>query len=91
MEWYVDTVIKCIIAHATTNRMILFCLIAANGCGMFLIFQAFCRYMKIKKHPDWRNDDDFLCDLYDSIYFDIAFVVGYLFGFFNEYLLSFLN
>ena len=47
--------------------------------------------MKIKKHPDWRNDDDFLCDLYDSIHFDIAFVVGYLFGYFNEYLLSFLN
>lgn len=58
---------------------------------MFLIFQAFCWYMKIKKHPDWRNDDDFLCDLYDSIHFDIAFVVGYLFGYFNEYLLSFLN
>ena len=37
MEWYVDTVIKCIIAHATTNRMILFCLIAANGCGMIYL------------------------------------------------------
>lgn len=40
MEWYVDTVIKCIIAHATTNRMILFCLIAANGCGMLYQIKA---------------------------------------------------
>lgn len=58
---------------------------------MLLILQAFCWYMKIKKYPDWRNDDDFLCKLYDSIIFDIAFVVGYLCGYFNEYLLTFLN
>ena len=29
---------KCIIAHASTNGMILFSLIAANGCGMIYCF-----------------------------------------------------
>lgn len=63
MEWYVDTVIKCIIAHATTNRMILFCLIAANGCGMVFLTPATGTYQDFAyeavaisfNNSDWKR------------------------------------
>lgn len=49
---------------------------------MYLIFEGVCWCVKIKKYPDWRNDDDFLCDLHESIQMDLAFVLGILLGYF---------
>lgn len=49
---------------------------------MYLIFEGVCWIVKIKKYPDWRHDDGFLCDLHESIQMDLAYVLGILLGYF---------
>ena len=50
---------------------------------LYFIVQVIYWRIKMKKFPDWRNDDDFVRKFCNYIHMDIGFMIGFLLGFFT--------
>lgn len=50
---------------------------------LYIIVQVIYWRIKMKKFPDWRNDDEFVRKLCNYIHINIGFMIGFLLGYYT--------